>query len=112
MYKLQQMKKVNKIRFRRRKEEIELGLTLEQAKQQRLTNNSKEIVDLVDGVTKSIINLQIERKNRRYQRKQWVFTLNNYTSEDVRLFKHFIEAQCSIGAFQSEMGETRKTPHL
>ena len=106
------MKKVNKTRFRRTKEEIEMGLTLEQAKQNRLTNNSKEIVDLVDGVTKSITNSQIERRNRRYQRKQWVFTLNNYTLEDVQLFKDFIETQCSIGAFQSELGETRKTPHL
>ena len=106
------MKDKKKIKFRRTKEEIELGLTLEQAKQQRLVNTSKEVVDLVDGVTKSITNAQVERRNRRYQRKQWVFTLNNYTEEDVDLFKDFIETQCSIGAFQSEKGETRKTPHL
>ena len=106
------MKKVSKTRFRRTKEEIEMNLTLEQAKQQRLTNNSKEYVEFVGDVTKTIVESQIERRNRRYQRKQWCFTLNNYTPEDVQLFKDFIETQCSIGAFQSELGETRKTPHL
>ena len=100
------------LRFRRSKYEIELGLTIEQAKQQRLIKSKEEIVGLIDGVTKAISNEQIEKKRRRYQRKQWFFTLNNYTPQDVEMFKYFIDTQCSIGAFQSELGETRKTPHL
>jgi hypothetical protein len=95
------------LRFRRSKEEIELGLTIEQAKQQRLIKSKEEIVESIDGVTKAISNEQIEKKRKRYQRKQWFFTLNNYTPQDVEMFKYFIETQCSIGAFQSELGETR-----
>jgi hypothetical protein len=106
------MNKENKLRFRRTKEEIALGLTLEQAKKRRLATSRAEIVSLVDDVTKTIVTGQAEKRSRRYQRKNWCFTLNNYHPEDIEQFRNFIETQCSVGAFQSEIGETRKTPHL
>ena len=106
------MKKVNKIRFRRTKEEIKQGLTSEQSKANRLLQKKSEITDFVEDIGKVITKTQSEKNQRRYQRKHWCFTLNNYNPEDVQSFKDFIQSQCSIGAFQSEMGETRKTPHL
>lgn len=104
--------KINKNRFRRTKEEINLGLSIEQAKANRLVEKKSEITDFVQDVGKAITKVQSEKKQRRYLRKQWCFTLNNYTPEDIDLFSYFIKTQCSIGAFQTEKGETRKTPHL
>lgn len=104
--------KNNKQKFRRTKEEISLGLSIDEAKKHRLASQKEVVIELVDGVTKSVTNAQSEKRNRRYMRKQWCFTLNNYALEDVGLFKDFIETQCSVGAFQSELGITRKTPHL
>jgi hypothetical protein len=98
--------------FRRTKEEIQLGLTIAEAKQSRLLETQNEIVSLVDEVGKTLSKEHAEKRNRRFQRKKWVFTLNNYEQEDVDLIKYFISSQCSIGAFQSEIGETRQTPHL
>ena len=68
--------KNNKQKFRRTKEEILLGLSIDEAKKHRLANNKYEIVDLVDGVTKSINNAQIEKRNRRHMRKNWCFTFS------------------------------------
>ena len=96
-------------RFRRTKAEIKQGLTIEQAKANRVLQQKSTLTDFVeDTITKKLS----EKKQRRFQRKHWFFTLNNYTLEDVEMFKDFITSQCSVGAFQSEMGGTRKTPHL
>jgi hypothetical protein len=63
--------------FRRTKEEIQLGLTIEEAKQSRLLETQDEIVSLVDEVGKTLSKQHAEKRNRRFQRKKWVFTLNN-----------------------------------
>lgn len=45
------------------------------------------------------------------QQKNWCFTLNNYTLEDIQKFKDFIQDECVFGIFQREVGECG-TPHL
>lgn len=42
--------------------------------------------------------------------KRWVFTLNNYTNEDIRTILFVF--QTFIYVFQEEIGEKKKTPHL
>lgn len=101
-----------KIRFRRTKEEIKQGLTVDQARANRLLEKKSEITNFVEDIGKTITKTQSEKKQRRFQRKHWFFTLNNYTVDEVESFKDFMTTECSIGAFQSELGETRKTPHL
>lgn len=39
-------------------------------------------------------------------------TLNNYTDEDVEMFKMFYQTHCSYGVFGYEVGEKCGTPHL
>ena len=101
-----------KAKFRRTNAEIELGLTIEEAKKMRLVNSKSMIEDLVDDVTKKIIRSDNDKRARRLLRKNWCFTLNNYRAEDIDLFKYFIETQCKMGGFQSESGQSKNTPHL
>ena len=43
--------------------------------------------------------------------KNWCFTVNNFTEEDVVKIKALIESDCKYGVFQREQGESG-TPHL
>lgn len=43
--------------------------------------------------------------------KRWCFTLNNYSDEEERSARSWIESKCSYGCFGKEVGE-QETPHL
>ena len=43
--------------------------------------------------------------------KNWVFTLNNYTEDDLAQIKRFFETMCVYGIFETEIGE-QGTPHV
>lgn len=47
--------------------------------------------------------------------REWFFTLNNYTQDDVNFFEHVLETQkdkVRFVCFQQEKGEKTGTPHL
>jgi len=49
--------------------------------------------------------------NRTNAVKNWCFTLNNYTDEDIAQLKRFFETMCVYGIFETEVGE-QGTPHI
>lgn len=57
--------------------------------------------------------MSIASSNRREgARKQWVFTLNNYTSDEYGYLKQRIAKQVTYAIIGEESGPSRGTPHL
>lgn len=53
-----------------------------------------------------------EPPNRGPHRKRWLFTLNNYTDEDVENLKALAQDKCRYMVFGYEIAPTTGTPHL
>ncbi|CAB9511926.1 unknown protein [Seminavis robusta] len=46
------------------------------------------------------------------QSTRYVFTINNYTDNDIKLLKPFYEDYCKYLVYGKEVGEKELTPHL
>lgn len=46
------------------------------------------------------------------QRVHWIFTWNNYVSEDIETLESHLKEYCYMYAFQEEIGHDKHTPHI
>jgi len=53
-----------------------------------------------------------KEKKKRFRYVNCVFTINNYTEDDVNKMKEFFQDHCSYGVFGKEVAPTTGTPHL
>lgn len=104
--------------FRRTRAEIEQGFTIAEARRFRESGGlSIEPETTIDLGSKTVISSPIGRgpespNHKRFIRKKWVFTMHNYTEEDVDRLQLFITEDCECGGFQGELSSVKKTPHL
>ncbi len=78
-----------------------------------MKNNNKKNLKKIDNVSKDFgFGNSIEPKtSRRSRHRRFVFTLNNYTDENVSYYQHFFNLQKYKFIFGKEIGDSG-TPHL
>ena len=72
-----------------------------------------ELIESDDTPEKiKIIAKKEYEKAKRAQKKYWFLTLNNYSKEHLQHIKNMADDHCDRYAFQEELGEKTKTPHI